>query len=310
MSADPAAPTRLSMAPGVMTLTKETAQSFNEHYATSMQRMFAAVSDLYAEYWNDFFHFAIFPKGNESWDDAFAFTHAKYLKALDIPNAYKVLELACGRGGFSNIMAQHTKGTVLGIDISGAQLSHAKRHEAKPFVQAIRRHESGSAGRDVRRCRLHGCRLLSARQGKGGVRHLARREEGGRFLLIDWCKQAGLNRVQEELVLEPFMEYWAVPSMETAAGYRRHLKKAGFRMLEEEDLNDRTRPNWDFGYESALKAIKELSFRDVPRLLWKGMTLGPEGIRLIKEQFPAALYIKTGFDAGFLRYVYFVAEKV
>ena len=33
-----------------------------------------------------------------------------------------------------------------------------------------------------------------------------------------------------------------------------------------------------------------------------------EGARLIKEQFPAAMYIKAGFDTGFLRYVYFLVE--
>jgi ubiquinone/menaquinone biosynthesis C-methylase UbiE len=221
------------------------------------------------------------------------------------------LELACGRGGFSNIMAQHTKGTVLGIDISGAQLSHAKRHEAKNLslkqYDVMKVDQLGETF-DAVAYMDAACYLPDKAKAVSAISRVVKK--GGRLLLIDWCKQEGLNRVQEELVLEPFMEYWAVPSMETAAGYRRHLKKAGFRILEEEDLNDRTRPNWDFGYESALKAVKELSLRDVPRLLWKGMTLGPEGIRLIKEQFPAALYIKTGFDAGFLRYVYFVAEKV
>jgi ubiquinone/menaquinone biosynthesis C-methylase UbiE len=309
MTADPAAPSRFSMSPGAM--TKETTISFNEHYASTMQRMFAAVSDLYAEYWNDFFHFAIFPKGNESWDDAFAFTHAKYVKALDIPNACKVLELACGRGGFSKIMAQHTKGTVLGIDISGSQLSHAKRHEGKNL--SFKQHDVMKVDQlgetfDAVAYMDAACYLPDKAKAVSAISRVVKK--GGRLLLIDWCKQEGLSRVQEELVLQPFMDYWAVPSLETAAGYRRHLKKAGFRILAEEDLNDRTRPNWDFGYDSALKAVKELSFRDVPRLLWKGMKLGPEGLRLIKEQFPSALYIKTGFDAGFLRYVYFVAEKI
>ena len=43
--------------------------------------------------------------------------------------------------------------------------------------------------------------------------------------------------------------------------------------------------------------------------VWKGLPLGAEGVRLPKEQFPAALYIKAGFDAGFLRYTCFLAEK-
>ena len=41
----------------------------------------------------------------------------------------------------------------------------------------------------------------------------------------------------------------------------------------------------------------------------RGLPLGAEGVRLPKEQFPAALCIKAGFDAGFLRYTCFLAEK-
>ena len=43
--------------------------------------------------------------------------------------------------------------------------------------------------------------------------------------------------------------------------------------------------------------------------MWKGIKLGPNGIKLIKEQFPAAVYIKVGFDIGFLRYAYYLVEK-
>jgi hypothetical protein len=44
--------------------------------------------------------------------------------------------------------------------------------------------------------------------------------------------------------------------------------------------------------------------------IWTGLRLGRDGIRLLKEQFPAALYIKAGFDSGFLRYRYFLLEKL
>ena len=45
------------------------------HYRESVERMFAAVSDLYAEYWNDFFHFAIFEDDEESWESAYQKTY-------------------------------------------------------------------------------------------------------------------------------------------------------------------------------------------------------------------------------------------
>src|SRR5574337_389041 len=106
--------------------TKESTY-FKEKYDESMERMFAAVSDLYAEYWNEFFHFALFKDEYESRESAFENTHNKYLEALRIGDARHVLELACGRGGFTNVLAEHTSGEVLGIDISRSQLSHTDR---------------------------------------------------------------------------------------------------------------------------------------------------------------------------------------
>src|SRR5690606_19880335 len=131
---------------------------------------------------------------------------------------------------------------------------------------------------------------------------------GGRFLLLAWCKREGLNSFQEEMVLHPFMRYWGIPSLETPAGYRRHLKHAGKLHLKEGYLNARVRRNWEFGYEQAIAAAQDLTLGKAAQFAWSGLPTGKEGLRLIKEQFPAALYIKAGFDSGFLRYTFFLAE--
>ncbi len=39
------------------------------------------------------------------------------------------------------------------------------------------------------------------------------------------------------------------------------------------------------------------------------MPPGAEGVRLAKAQLAAALCIKAGFDAGFLRYLYLLAQR-
>ncbi|MBZ0169645.1 Demethylrebeccamycin-D-glucose O-methyltransferase [Candidatus Methylomirabilis lanthanidiphila] len=283
---------------------------FKEQYGESMERMFAAVSDLYAEYWNDFFHFALFKDDHESWESAFTNTHKKYLEALRIHDARHVLELACGRGGFTNVLAEHTSGEVLGIDISRSQLSHTDRFK-RPNLR-FKRHDIMKVDElgqmfDAVVCMDAECYLPDKRiaiQKISGVM-----EPGARLLLLGWCKQSGLNRVQEEIVLYPFMKYWAIPSLETPANYRKYFAQSDFKVIEITDLNDQVKRNWEFGYESALSGIKKLSRKDFPRLIWKHMTLGSEGVRLIKEQFPAAIYVKVGYDTGFLRYVYFLVEK-
>jgi SAM-dependent methyltransferase len=283
---------------------------FKEKYDESMERMFAAVGDLYAEHWNDFFHFALFKDDDESWESAFRNTHKQYLEALRIKDVHKVLELACGRGGFTNLLAENTSGEVLGIDISQSQLSHTTRfkrpnlrfkHHDIMKVDELREMFDAVVLMDAD-CYLPDKRLA--------VETIAKvMNPGARFLLLGWCKQDGLSSVQEEMVLHPFMKYWAIPSLETAEHYKKYFKQNDLNIIEVTDLNNQVRRNWAYGYEAALNGIKTVSLKDVPRLIWKNMKLGNDGIRLIKEQFPAAIYIKVGYDVGFLRYVYFLVEK-
>src|SRR5688572_21206295 len=280
---------------------------FRDHHVENMERMFAAVSDLYAEYWNDFFHFAIFENEDEDMESAFERTHRSYAEALRVGAGDKVLELACGRGGFADFLAASTQADVLGMDISRAQLSRAARHR-RPNLRFlhhdIMRVDSLEERFDAIVFMDADCYLPDKGE---AVERIARvMKPGARFLLIAWCKRGGLDPLQEELVLEPFMRYWGVPGLETPAGYRKHFRKAGLRLVEETDLNARTRRNWDFGYDQAIRGIREFSRVKAARYLWRGLALGGDGLRLLKEQFHAALYIKAAFDAGFLRYTRFL----
>ncbi|GEM_PF-1083043 len=283
---------------------------FKEKYAESMERMFAAVSDLYAEHWNDYFHLALFKDENESWESAFRNTHKKYLEALRIKDVRKVLELACGRGGFTDVLAENTSGEVLGIDISRSQLSHTNRFK-RPNLR-FKHHDIMKVDQlgetfDAVVLMDADCYLPDKRLAVEKISKVM--NPGSRFLLLGWCKQDGLNSMQEELVLHPFMKYWAIPSLETPENYKKYFDQNDFRMIEITDLNNQVKRNWEFGYEAALSGIKQLSLKDFPRLIWKGMKLGSDGIEIIKEQFPAAIYIKVGYDVGFLRYIYFLVEK-
>jgi SAM-dependent methyltransferase len=286
---------------------------FREHHAENMERMFAAVGELYAERWGDFFHFAVFEEGDdpEDRDAAFARTHRRYAEALRVRDAARVLELACGRGGFAAFLAARTEGEVLGIDISRAQLARAMRRHRRSNLR-FRRHDVMRA--DELGGRFDAVAFLDAEcylpDKRAALEAIARAMgPAARLLLLAWCRSDGPSGVQEELVLRPFMRFWGIPGLETPSAYRGHFGRAGLRLVEEADLNEKVRPNWDLGYRRAVEGVRDLTLARAARLLWKGMPLGAEGVRLLKEQFHAALYIKAGFDAGFLRYTYFLAEK-
>ena len=282
---------------------------FREHHVENMDRMFAAVSDLYADHWHDFFHFALFPPDGEDWRPAFERTHRRFLEALRVPAGGKAVDLACGRGGFADWLAANCDAEVLGVDISAAQLERARRH---------RRDNLRFARHDVMRIDELGetfdavsfmdadCYLPDKGAAIAAIGRILK--PGGRFLLLAWCKQDGLNGLQEELVLEPFMRFWGVPGLETPDGYRRHLAAAGLKLIDAEDLNDRIKDHLEFGYGQAIAAVQSSSLADAARYL-ADSDVGEVGLSLIKNQFHAALYIKAAFDAGFLRYSWFVAER-
>lgn len=283
---------------------------FRENYVDTMQRMFAAVSQLYGERWNEYFHFALFDAPDLSWDEAFARTHDRYLSAIHVEDAKNVIELACGRGRLTNLIAERCAGQVTGLDISGAQLAKAKQHRRRNlrFVQHDIMHVDTLAERYDAALYLDAACYLPDK--KLAARRIAKvLEPGARLLLVDWCRAQGTTSLQEELVLRPFMHDWAISSLASAEEWRAHLDDAGLRVLEVDDLNDRSRPNWELAYERAITAVREVEAQHLPRLLWARLKLGKDGIELIKSQFRAALYIKAAFDAGLLRYVLFLAEK-
>jgi SAM-dependent methyltransferase len=286
---------------------------FREHHVENMERMFAAVGDLYAEHWGEFFHFALFEDGDDpvDWGAAFERTHQRYAEALRVRAAAKVLELACGRGGFADFLAAQTTGEVLGVDISRAQLSRAAQQHRRPNLRfrrydAMRVDELGERFDAVAFLDAE-CYLPDKRAALAAIARAM--NPGARLLLLAWCRREGLGRLQEELVLHPFMRCWGIPGLETPSAYRGHFRQAGLRLVEEMDLNEKVRRNWNLGYLHAIEGVRNLTPARTARLLWRGLPLGPVGIRLLKEQFPAALYIKAGFDAGFLRYTYFLAER-
>jgi cyclopropane fatty-acyl-phospholipid synthase-like methyltransferase len=279
-------------------------------YRQTMPDMFAAVSDLYGRYWSEFFHFAVFDDEDESWDAALQRTHRRYMDELELDRAQRVLELACGRGALTEVLADNTAGTVLGIDISPGQLRHAQRRLRENL--AFRLHDIMDVDElpgvfDAALCLDAFCYLPDKALAIEGVASVL--EPGGRLLIVDWCRRGDLGGLQQELVLRPFMDAWAIEHLETLEGYRSHLDRAGLEVLDATDLSASVRRNWDLAYQRALDAVRELDQRSLVSMVWDRMRLGRHGARLAKQQFGAALYLKAAFDAGFLRYVHVLARR-
>jgi len=279
--------------------------------------IFDATAAIYYEFWGEFFHLAVFDRDAEvspDFDAAFQRTHEWYFDAIGAGSARRVLELATGGGALAEWIARRTSANVVGVDLSDTQLNRARRRlrDELPNLQFVR-HDAMSLSSldaplfDAAICLDAACYFPDKRQ---ALEQLATKlNPGARFVLVDWCVADRVAGLQNELIVDPFNRAWGIPFMETIGGYRKAFDDAGYDLLEERDLSDRVRPNWERGYRIALEALS--AARSI-RLIGSIASLARYGMRAVdfaKQQFYAAVLARVAADAGVLRYAWFLAER-
>jgi SAM-dependent methyltransferase len=303
----------MALRPGISTVRER-----GQRYRENMLLGFDALAELYYAYWGEFFHLAVFQPGEDPADltGAYQRTHERYLEAIGGSAARRILDLACGGGALSAWLADHTTAEVVGVDLSGGQLAHARRWLAggrRPnlrFVQhdVMRLGDLAEPPFDAAICLDAACYLPDRQAALRGI--AGRLQPGGRLLLVDWCRAERPTALQRELILEPLCRFWAIADLATVPGYRRWFAGAGLRIRRLEDLSDAVGPNWERGYRAALRAAAEpVRPRELLRLAASTARHGALVIQAAKDQFQVALLAKAAADSGLLRYVSVLAER-
>lgn len=298
--------------------TVATARARRQHYRHNMLTGFNALANLYYAYWGEYFHLAVFEPGEDPTDVAGAYqrTHQRYLEAIGGTAPRRILDVACGGGSLSAWLADHTTAQVVGVDLSDSQLAHARRWIAggrRPnlrFLQhdVMQLHDLAEPPFDAAICLDAACYLPDRR---AALRQIAAQlRPGGRLLLVDWCRTERPAALQRELILQPLCRYWAIADLETTVGYRRLFAASGLRIRRLEDLSERVVPNWERGYQAALRALAEpIHLGQLLGLAADTMTHGRVVIQAAKDQFQVALLAKAAAESGLLRYVSVLAER-
>ncbi len=298
--------------------TVATARARRQHYRHNMLTGFNALANLYYAYWGEYFHLAVFEPGEDPADVAGAYqrTHQRYLEAIGGTAPRRILDVACGGGSLSAWLADHTTAQVVGVDLSDSQLAHARRWIAggrRPnlrFLQhdVMQLHDLAEPPFDAAICLDAACYLPDRR---AALRQIAAQlRPGGRLLLVDWCRTERPAALQRELILQPLCRYWAIADLETTVGYRRLFAASGLRIRRLEDLSERVVPNWERGYQAALRALAEpIHLGQLLGLAADTMTHGRVVIQAAKDQFQVALLAKAAAESGLLRYVSVLAER-
>jgi len=293
-------------------------QERRQHYRENLLLGFDALGELYYTYWGEFFHLALFEPGEDPAELTAAYqrTHERYLEAIGGATARRILDVACGGGALSAWLADHTSAEVVGVDLSSGQLRHARRWVAdrrRPnlrFVQHDVMHldELAEQPFDAALCLDAACYLPDRAAALRGI--ATRLRLGGRLLLVDWCRVERPTALQHELILEPLCRYWAIADLATVTGYRRAFAAAGLRVQRLDDLSDQVVPNWQRGYQAALRALSEpVRLAELLRLAAATVKHGTVAVQAAKDQFQVALLARAAADSGLLRYVSVLAER-
>jgi len=298
------------------------AQERRQHYRENMLLGFDALAELYYAYWGEFFHLAVFEPGDDPADVAAAYqrTHQRYLEAIGGAGARRILDVACGGGALSAWLADQTTAEVVGVDLSNSQLAHARRWLAggrRPNLRFVQHdvmrlddlaEPAFQTPFDAAICLDAACYLPDRRAALQAI--AGRLRPGGRLLLVDWCRAERPAALQRELILEPLCRYWAIADLATATGYRRWFQAAGLSIRQLDDLSDRVVPNWERGYQAALRALAEpVPLDDLLRLAAGTVRHGAVVIRAAKDQFQVALLARAAAESGLLRYVSVLDER-
>jgi sterol 24-C-methyltransferase len=295
-----------------------TCEERRQHYREMVPLVFDATAEAYYAHWGEFFHLAIFAPDDDpdDFEGALERTHQRYFEAIGGCEATRILEVATGGGAFAEWMADRTPGEVVGVDLSAVQLERARARlqgRSRSNLRLVRHDVMQIADLDepmfdAAVCLDAACYFPEKDAALQGI--TTRLRSGAKFLLVDWCRAERPSGLQEEMVLEPFYRYWGIPELETSCRYQMAFRDAGLRLLQVEDLSEHVRPNWERGYRAAQRALENPPTpMQLLQITARALHHGAEAIRILKEQFYAALFAKVAADAGLLRYTLFLAER-
>jgi hypothetical protein len=84
----------------------------------------------------------------------------------------------------------------------------------------------------------------------------------------------------------------------------------GLRIDRLDDLSEGVVPNWERGYQAALRALAEpVRLDQLLRLAASSVKHGTLVLQAAKDQFQVALLAKAAAESGLLRYVSILAER-
>lgn len=181
---------------------------------------------------------------------------AEYVIALArVERGARVIDVGCGYGATSRLLAREHGADVTGMTLSAAQAAYAASVGGRPGDPEILVGDwlqNGLPDREADAVVAIEC-LSHMPDKPRAFAELARvLKPGGRLVLTDWLACTERRAWRDRLLLEPICDEGRLPSMHTPAEYGALMAEAGLEVLRFEDVSRQVSRTWPIIVRRAL----------------------------------------------------------
>ncbi|KGG13533.1 MULTISPECIES: methyltransferase domain-containing protein [Prochlorococcus] len=215
-----------------------------------------------------------------------------------LPKGSRILDVGCGIGGSSRILARDYNFDVLGITISNAQVQRARQLTPNDLMCSFQVMDalnldfsngsfdgiwSVEAGPHMPDKQLYADEMLRVLR------------PGGILAVADWNRREESSNsfaFMEKMVLEQLLHQWSHPHFSSIEGFKENLSNSSFSagLVEVEDWTKFTIPSWK---DSILEGIRR------PKVFFD---LGPKSLYQGLREVPTILLMQWAFSTGLMRF--------
>ena len=211
----------------------------------------------------------------------------------------EVVDVGCGYGATSRLLARERGARVTGLTLSAAQAEAGARDAPDGVRLLVRDWLSNDLPGEAFDAAIAIESLSHMPDKPRAFAELARVvRPGGRVAIVDWLTREEPGRAETRLLLRPICEEGHLPSMHSSSEYEALLRDTGLTVLRAEDLSARAARTWTV-----------VARRLVP-LLARDRRLRSELLRSPERVFALSLArIPLAYRLGSMRLGLLVAER-
>ena len=198
---------------------------------------------FYRELWGEHVHHGLWRTGREQPEEAARELALEVVRRSGARPGDHVVDVGCGYGGTSRLLASERGARVTGLTLSAAQAAAAPPAAGVELL--------------VRSWLMNGLAdaAFDAAIAVESLSHMSDRERafaelgrvvrpGGRVVVVDWLAAERVRPAARRLLLDPISVEGRLPRLSTARRYVALLDAAGFDVTAQEDLSARVWRTW------------------------------------------------------------------